>query len=356
MEGGRALVLNSVQYRFGARGVKAPCACLGVFHERRRVRETRLDAAAASSEDFAISFNISTVPTISSRIDPGSDSFQAQRAGMLQLVQRLRDLEARAAATSAKSKPLFDKRGQLLPRERLARLLDPGSPWLELSSLAGYLVDHPDPERSVPGGGMISGIGTISGTRCVILVNDAGINAGAIQRMGGDKLLRGQAIAMENKLPYVQLIESAGANLLQYKVEGFVNGGRLFYNLARLSAAGIPVIGLVHGSSTAGGAYMPGLSDYVIMVRGRAKAFLAGPPLLKAATGEIANDEELGGAEMHTSVSGLGEYLAEDDADAVRIAREVMQRLQWGASGPPQPDRCRPGVWSPCTPATSWPA
>jgi geranyl-CoA carboxylase beta subunit len=133
----------------------------------------------------------------------------------------------------------------------------------------------------------------------------------------------------------VQLIESAGANLLQYKVEGFVNGGRLFYNLARLSAAGIPVLGLVHGSSTAGGAYMPGLSDYVIMVRGRAKAFLAGPPLLKAATGEIANDEELGGAEMHTSVSGLGEYLAEDDADAVRIAREVMQRLQWGANGPP---------------------
>ena len=298
------------------------------------LRDAMLDAAAASGEDFAIPFNISTVPTISSRIDPGSDSFQAQRAGMLQLVQRLRDLEARAAATSAKSKPLFDKRGQLLPRERLARLLDPGSPWLELSSLAGYLVDHPDPERSVPGGGMISGIGTISGTRCVILVNDAGINAGAIQRLGGDKLLRGQAIAMENKLPYVQLIESAGANLLQYKVEGFVNGGRLFYNLARLSAAGIPVVGLVHGSSTAGGAYMPGLSDYVIMVRGRAKAFLAGPPLLKAATGEIANDEELGGAEMHTSVSGLGEYLAEDDADAVRIARELMQRLQWGANGP----------------------
>jgi geranyl-CoA carboxylase beta subunit len=148
----------------------------------------------------------------------------------------------------------------------------------------------------VPGGGVITGIGSIGGTRCMVTVNDAGINAGAIQRVGGDKLLRAQAIALENKLPFVQLIESAGANLLQYKVEGFVNGGRLFYNLARLSAAGIPVIGVVHGSSTAGGAYMPGLSDYVIMVRGRAKAFLAGPPLLKAATGEIAGDEELGGA------------------------------------------------------------
>jgi geranyl-CoA carboxylase beta subunit len=274
------------------------------------------------------------VPALRSNLFAASDSFQAQRAGMLQLVERLRALEARTVAASAKSKPLFDRRGQLLPRERLARLLDGGAPWLELSSLAGWLVDHDDPDRSVPGGGVIAGIGTISGTRCVITVNDAGIDAGAIQRMGGDKILRAQAIAMENKLPFVQLIESAGANLLQYKVEGFINGGKLFYNLARLSAAGIPVVGVVHGSSTAGGAYMPGLSDYVIMVRGRAKAFLAGPPLLKAATGEVATDEELGGAVMHTGVSGLGEYLAEDDADALRIARELFERLQWGPSGP----------------------
>ena len=275
------------------------------------------------------------MPVLETRIHPEGEAFQAQRQAMLQLVGRLRELEARAATASAKAKPLFDKRHQLLPRERLARLLDPGSPWLELSSMAGWLVDQPDPEKCVPGGGVISGIGTISGTRCVITVNDAGIDAGAIQRMGGDKLLRAQDIAMQNKLPFVQLIESAGANLLQYRVEGFVNGGKLFYNLARLSAAGIPVVGVVHGSSTAGGAYMPGLSDHVIMVRGRAKAFLAGPPLLKAATGEIATDEELGGAVMHTGVSGLGEYLAEDDADALRIARELFLRLQWGPSGPP---------------------
>ncbi len=274
------------------------------------------------------------MPVLESRIHPTDEAFQAQRQAMLQLVGRLRELEARAANASAKAKPLFDKRGQLLPRERLARLLDPGSPWLELSSMAGWRVDHEDPAKSVPGGGVLAGIGTISGTRCVITVNDAGINAGAIQRLGGDKILRAQDIAMQNKLPFVQLIESAGANLLQYRVEGFINGGKLFYNLARLSAAGIPVVGVVHGSSTAGGAYMPGLSDYVIMVRGRAKAFLAGPPLLKAATGEVATDEELGGAEMHTAVSGLGEYLAEDDADALRIARELMQRLQWGPSGP----------------------
>ena len=274
------------------------------------------------------------MPVIASRIDPSSPAFAGRRAGMLALVERMRVLEARTAAASAKAKPLFDKRGQLLPRERVARLLDPGAPWLELSSLAGWLVDDPDPQTSVPGGGMINGIGVVGGTRCVITASDSGIDAGAIQHMGREKLLRAQEIALENRLPFVQLIESAGANLLKYKVEGFVHGGRIFYNLARLSAAGIPVVAVVHGSSTAGGAYMPGLSDYVVMVKGRARAFLAGPPLLKAATGEVATDEELGGGEMHATVSGLGEYLADDDADALRIARELMARLQWDAPGP----------------------
>ncbi len=275
------------------------------------------------------------MPVIESRIDPSSAAFAEQRAGMLALVERLRALEARSAATSAKSKPLFDKRGQLLPRERVARLLDAGAPWLELSSLAGWLVDDPNPDTSVPGGGMINGIGSVGGTRCMITASDAGIDAGAIQHMGREKLLRAQEIALQNKLPFVQLIESAGANLLKYQVDGFVHGGRIFYNLARLSAEGIPVVAVVHGSSTAGGAYMPGLSDYVVMVRGRARAFLAGPPLLKAATGEIATDEELGGGEMHATVSGLGEYLADDDADGLRIARELMLRLQWDAYSEP---------------------
>jgi len=145
-----------------------------------------------------------------------------------------------------------------------------------------------------------------------------------------------QELALTNKLPFVHLVESAGANLLRYRVEGFIHGGAIFHNLAKLSATGVPVVTVVHGSSTAGGAYMPGLSDYVIMVRGRAKAFLAGPPLLKAATGEIATDEELGGAVMHTHISGLGEYLAEDDADGVRFARDLIARLDWGAAGGPQ--------------------
>ena len=208
--------------------------------------------------------------------------------------------------------------------------------------MAGYCLDNPDPAKTIPGGGMISGIGYVAGVRAMVVASDSGIDAGAIQHMGREKLLRAQDLALENNLPFVHLVESAGANLLKYRVEGFIHGGAIFRNLAKLSAAGLPVVTVVHGSSTAGGAYMPGLSDYVIMVRGRAKAFLAGPPLLKAATGEIATDEELGGAVMHTHVSGLGEYLAEDDSDGVRLAREVLGRLDFKSAKQPRDVKTSP--------------
>jgi geranyl-CoA carboxylase beta subunit len=271
------------------------------------------------------------------RVDPQSDSFLQQRGAMLALIEQLRALESRAVAASAASKPAFDKRSALLPRERLARLLDPGAPFLELASLAGYCTDDADPASSIPGAAVLAGIGVVSGVRCMVVANDSGIGAGALSALGGRKVMRCQEIALENKLPFVQLVESGGANLLTYKVERFIAGGGLFYNLARLSAAGLPVIAVVHGSSTAGGAYLPGLSDYVIMVRGRAKAFLAGPPLLKAATGEIATDEELGGAEMHARVSGLAEFVAEDDADAIRTARDLLASLKWERVGAEAP-------------------
>jgi geranyl-CoA carboxylase beta subunit len=248
---------------------------------------------------------------------------------MLELLERVRELEQRTKAKSAASRGRFEQRGQLLPRERVALLLDAGAPFLELSTLAGYGLDTDDPQRSVPGGGVICGIGFVSGVRCMVLASDSGIDAGALQPMGLDKLLRAQEIALENKLPYVQLVESAGANLLAYRVEDFVRGGSSFRNLARMSAAGLPVVTVTHGSSTAGGAYQTGLSDYIILVRDRSRAFLAGPPLLKAATGEIATEEELGGAVMHTSVSGLGDYLAEDDRDALRLAREILAQIDW---------------------------
>ena len=282
------------------------------------------------------------MPTIDSRINPDSEAFASNRAHMLQLLAEVRALEQRTRDRSAQSRALFEKRGQLLPRERIALLLDPGSNFLELSALAGLGLDHPDPARCVPGAGVICGLGRVAGTDCMVVASDSGIEAGAIRAMGREKILRAQQLALDNRLPFVHLVESAGANLLRYKVDGFVLGGAIFRNLARLSAAGIPVVTVVHGSSTAGGAYMPGLSDYVVMVRGRARAFLAGPPLLKAATGEIATEEELGGAEMPTSVSGLGEYLAEDDAHGVALARDVVRRLAWARHLAPADPAARP--------------
>jgi len=282
------------------------------------------------------------MPALESRIVPQSESFRQNRAAVEAQLERLRALEGRTRDKSGAARALFEKRGQLLPRERLGRLLDHGAPFLELSTLAGYCLDQPDPAKSIPGGGMIAGIGYVSGARAMIVVDDAGIDAGAVQPMGIEKFQRAQKIALEQKLPFIHLVECAGANLLTYQVETFIHGGSGFYWLARLSAAGLPVISVVHGPSTAGGAYMPGLSDYVVMVRERAKAFLAGPPLLKAATGEIATEEELGGAQMHATTSGLAEYLAEDDADALRIARELVAALDWNRDLPPAAPSYRP--------------
>lgn len=276
---------------------------------------------------------------IESTISTSSESFQANRDGMLALIERVRTVEKRTIAASAKSRERFEKRGQLLPRDRLALLLDPGAPFLELCTLAGFGMDKADPEKSVPGGGIVAGIGYVSGIRCMVSASDSGIDAGALQPMGLDKALRVQELVLANRLPFIQLVESAGANLMQYRVEDFVRGGSTFRNLARMSAAGLPVVTVTHGSSTAGGAYQTGLSDYIIMVRGRSRAFLAGPPLLKAATGEVATEEELGGAEMHTTISGLGDYLAEDDRDAIRIAREIMAQIDWNRGLPNDPPR-----------------
>ena len=271
--------------------------------------------------------------TIESTVSTSSPAFADNRDAMLAQLGRVRAAEQRAVDASARSRERFEARGQLLPRERIALLLDPGAPYLPLCTLAGLGMDRPELDKSVPGGGVISGIGYVAGIRCMVSASDSGIDAGALQPMGLDKKLRIQELVLENKLPYVQLVESAGANLLKYEVAHFIHGGTSFRNLALMSAAGLPVVTVTHGSSTAGGAYQTGLSDYIIMVRGRSRAFLAGPPLLKAATGEVATEEELGGAEMHAAITGLGDYLAEDDRDAIRLAREVMGQIDW-AAGP----------------------
>jgi geranyl-CoA carboxylase beta subunit len=277
------------------------------------------------------------VPAFVSALATDGEAFADNRANQLALIEQLRGIETRTEAASAKSAPRFAKRGQLLPRERVGLLLDAGAPFLQLSTLAGYLLDVNDPAKSVAGGGCIAGVGRIAGTTCMVVADDSGIEAGALQHMGLEKFQRAQQIALENRLPFVHLVESAGANLTRYRVEDFVNGGSHYCRLARLSAAGLPVLTLVHGSATAGGAYMPGLSDYVVMVRNRARAFLAGPPLLRAATGEIATEEELGGAAMHAAVSGLAEYLADDDADGIRILRELVAHLGWQRFEAPLP-------------------
>ena len=277
-----------------------------------------------------------------SKINVNSDSFAQHRRDMLALIGQLQTLNARGATVSEQRRPRFEARGQLTPRERLARLLDPGMPFLAVGNLAGYLVDTGDPDKSIPGSTIISGIGFISGVRCMIVVDDSGIMAGSLTEASGYRLRRSEEIALQQKLPFVHLVESAGADLLNYKVGGFLQGGALFGNLAKLSKAGIPVIAILHGSSTAGGAYMPGLSDYVIAVKGNGRAFLAGPPLLKAATGEIATEEELGGAEMHASVSGLAEYLAENDGHAVQVCRELIHRLKWNNHCPAPARRSYP--------------
>ncbi|MCC6000074.1 MAG: acyl-CoA carboxylase subunit beta [Pararhodobacter sp.] len=285
---------------------------------------------------------------ISTAISRSSSAFRENSTAMTGLIDRLREIEQRTRTRSASAAERFRKAHRLLPRERVALLLDPGAPFLELSTLAGWRCDTPDEEKSIPGGGIIAGIGIVSGVRCMLNASDSSIAAGALQPQGLEKQLRIQEIALENRLPYIQLVESAGANLMTYQVQDFVRGGSLFRNLARMSAAGLPVVTVTHGSSTAGGAYQTGLSDHIVMVRGRTRAFLAGPPLLKAATGEVATEEQLGGAEMHTSITGLGDHLAEDDRHAIGIARRIVAGLGWDTVAPPP---ARPDWREPLYPA-----
>lgn len=269
---------------------------------------------------------------IESQLNPQGDDFQHNCSAMEQSFTRYREVEQRLVDTENAKAERYHQRGLLLPRERLNHLLDPGAPFIELCALAGYRL-FDDRDGSGAGGGAICGIGVVSGRRCLVRVDNYAVKGGTISPAGMEKALRMQQIALENRLPVVTLAQSGGANLM-YANETFAPGGRGFANQARLSAAGIPQVTVVHGNATAGGAYQPGLSDYVILVRDQSGMFLAGPPLLKAATGEVATEEELGGAQMHCAAAGTGDYLAEDDRDGIRLAREVV-----AAISPPPPHR-----------------
>lgn len=291
-----------------------------------------------SNSLFSVAGFIS-MPKIQSQINPNDPGYQDNRAAMLSLISGLRELEGMIRARSENSRARFEGRGQLLPRDRLNLLLDRGAPWLELSTTAGYKTYDDDGGDNISGARLITGIGMVSGVRCMVIVDDSGILAGALHTHGVDKMNRAFDLALENKLPVIHLVQSAGADLLDYVPATWVRAGGMFYKQAQLSAAGCPVISVVHGSSTAGGAYMPGMSDYVVMVRNQAMAFLAGPPLVKAATGEVAEAEDLGGTNMHASISGLTEYVAENDPEALSICRDIVSRLNWAKRLAPAPRR-----------------
>ncbi|MFC6148271.1 MULTISPECIES: acyl-CoA carboxylase subunit beta [Mumia] len=247
------------------------------------------------------------------------------------MLEKIADLaEQHAKALAGGGQRYIDRhhaRGKLLARERIELLLDEGAPFLELSTLAAWGTDFP------VGGSIVTGIGVVEGVECMIIANDPTVKGGSSNPLTVKKGLRAAQIAAENRLPTINLVESGGADLPTQK-DIFIPGGATFRNITRSSAARVPTVALVFGNSTAGGAYVPGMSDYVVMVKEGAKVFLGGPPLVKMATGEESDDESLGGAEMHARTSGLADYLAVDEYDAIRLGRQIVRRLNWRKQGP----------------------
>jgi 3-methylcrotonyl-CoA carboxylase beta subunit len=264
--------------------------------------------------------------TLSTLIDPASDSFAGNAAHHQSLAAELRRRVAAAAlGGSAQHRERHVARGKLLPRDRVHRLLDPGSPFLEIGQLAANGMY----DDAAPGAGVIAGIGRVSGRECLILANDPTVKGGAYFPMTVKKHLRAQEIARENRLPCLYLVDSGGANL-PHQAEVFPDRehfGRIFYNQAQMSAEGIPQIACVMGSCTAGGAYVPAMSDETVIVRNQGTIFLAGPPLVKAATGEVISAEQLGGAETHGRISGVVDHVAENDSHALQIVRDIVGTL-----------------------------
>ena len=280
-----------------------------------------------------------------SQADPASDEFKDNEAAMRALVADLAERHARAREGGpAEARDRHRARGKMLPRARLAALIDPGSDFLELSPLAACGLYG----EEVPAAGIVTGIARIEGRECVVIVNDATVKGGTYYPMTVKKHLRAQEIAAENRLPCLYLVDSGGANL-PHQDEVFPDRehfGRIFYNQARMSAKGVPQIAVVMGSCTAGGAYVPAMSDETIIVKNQGTIFLGGPPLVKAATGEEVSAEALGGADVHTRLSGVADHLAADDADAIARARAIVARL----GQPPLPPPTVPSEEPACDP------
>ncbi|MQA12364.1 MAG: acyl-CoA carboxylase subunit beta [Pseudonocardiaceae bacterium] len=261
-------------------------------------------------------------------MDNHAADFAANRDAMLGKLAELDDEHAKAVAGGGeKYVARHRERGKMLARERIELLIDEDAPFLELSPLAAWGTEYQ------VGGSVITGIGVIEGVECVIVASDPTVRGGSTNPWTLKKNRRALDIAWRNRLPLINLVESGGADLPSQK-EIFIPGGGIFRDLTKLSAAGIPTIALVFGNSTAGGAYVPGMSDHVVMIKERSKVFLGGPPLVKMATGEESDDESLGGADMHARTSGLADYFALDEQDAIRIGRRILARLNWRKRGP----------------------
>ncbi|KAI9047044.1 hypothetical protein LZ554_009118 [Drepanopeziza brunnea f. sp. 'monogermtubi'] len=277
---------------------------------------------------------ISVLPTA---VDPSSEEYKENARQMGEVMFKLDELMSKIhKGGPPKAREKHIARKKMLPRDRVAALIDPGTSFLELSALAGHELY---PEAEVPAGGIITGVGVIEGVTCMIVANDSTVKGGTYYPITVKKHLRAQAIAQENKLPCVYLVDSGGANL-PHQADVFPDRehfGRIFFNQARMSSMGIPQIAVVMGPCTAGGAYVPAMSDESIIVDGQGHIFLAGPPLVKAATGEVVSAEDLGGGKMHTSVSGVTDYLAVDDAHALIIARRSISNLNWPSKPFPPP-------------------
>ena len=273
------------------------------------------------------------MPTLTSKLNPRGEAFKANAAWMREQVEDLRGTLARIAEGGGESsRARHVARGKLLPRERVEMLLDPDTPFLEIGALAAYrMYPERDGSDAAPCAGMVAGIGRVSGVECVIVCNDATVKGGTYYPMTVKKHLRAQEIAQQNRLPCIYLVDSGGANLPNQD-EVFPDRehfGRIFYNQANMSAQGIPQIAVVMGSCTAGGAYVPAMSDETIIVRNQGTIFLGGPPLVKAAIGEVVSAEDLGGGDVHTRLSGVADHLAENDLHALQIARAVVANLNW---------------------------
>src|SRR4051812_31802018 len=268
------------------------------------------------------------MPTLDTGLDPRSPAYSDNRAAMLRRLDELDEaLVAARRGGGEKYVARHHARGKLLARERIELLIDRDAPFLELCPLAGWGTDY-----SV-GAGVVTGMGVVEGVMCMVIANAPTVRGGAINPYSLKKTQRAGEIARANRMPLINLVESGGADL-PAQAEIFIPGGGVFRDLTRLSAAGVPTVAVVFGNATAGGAYVPGMSDYTIFVRDRAKVFLAGPPLVKMATGEDTDDERLGGAQMHATRSGLADYIAEDERDGIRLARQAVARLNRSSTMP----------------------